>query len=131
MQNIFQKLNNVIHTFYYDVPPCIRCGSPVTGRYIKLHRENDTEWQINESLRHGELVRALEEPTEKNCFCAHCGYEWTGSVKLRFISKNKLQEEKKKRHTIEIMNERKTEERKERRNDHSMFKHIKRYVGKL
>ena len=131
MQNPFRKLSDIIHVFYYDVPPCIRCGSYITCRYIKLHGDNDVEWQIDESLRHGELVQALDELPEQNCFCAECGCEWIGDVKLRFISKAELQEEKKQRHTIEIMTERIAQEREDRKNDHTMFKSIRRYIGKL
>lgn len=122
---------NIKFKLYYYVPPCPLCGSPVTGRYVKLHRDVDTEWQINESLRHGELIKALNEVPIRNCFCINCGYEWNYDAKAIFISQNELNEEKKKRHTIDILNKCIEEQKSEERKNHSLFKPIKKFIGKI
>lgn len=126
--NIFKK---IIHRTYYYISPCPSCGSPVTGRYVKLHRETDTEWQINESLRHGELIKAVNEVPLRNCFCVNCKYEWSDDVKLQFLSQEKINEEKKKRLTVEILNRRIAEQREAYKHDHSLLKPIKRFIGKI
>lgn len=125
---IFDKL---IHHFYYYVPPCPSCKSHMTGYYIKLHRDTDTQWQINESLRHGELVKAVQVVPSKNCFCVACGYEWYDSVDLRFVSREFVKKQKKERLTIEILNKRIEEQKQEIKNDHAPFKGIRRFIGKL
>lgn len=130
MQNL-QFLSKIIHRFYYYIPPCPVCKSPVTGRYVKLHRETDTDWQINESLRHGELIKALNEVPKRNCFCVNCGYEWIGDAKLQFLSQQEINKEKKKRLTIEILNKRIEEQRNAARHDHSLFKPLKKFIGKI
>lgn len=131
MSNPKNVLLKIIHRFYYYIPPCPSCGSPVTGRYVKLHRETDTEWQINESLRHGELIQALNEVPLRNCFCVNCGYEWNEDAKLQFLSQEKINEEKKKRLTVDILNKRIAEQREALKRDHSLFKPIKRFIGKI
>lgn len=85
--------------FYYYIPPCPKCGSRRTGRYI---RETRNSAMIEESsLRHGEIVRfAMEEPI-KNAFCVDCGYTWGCTPELKFWPQSRIQEEIEERTTEE------------------------------
>lgn len=116
---------------YYYVPPCPECNSPITGQYMKLHRETDTEWQINEALRHGELIKALNTVPDRNCFCVNCGHEWFYSIDLALISTKELNIEREKRLTAEILNKRIEEQRELEKHQFSLFKPLKKFIGKL
>ena len=48
---------------YYYVPSCPKCGSVITGRFVRARNDNDADWIIDESLRHGEIV----SPVPKVC----------------------------------------------------------------
>lgn len=61
--------------FYYYVPPCPKCGSRRTGRYIK-RPITDSGFIKEKSLKMGELVRFAPSEPIKNAFCEDCGYEW-------------------------------------------------------
>ena len=116
---------------YYMVPPCPVCQSPVTGRYVRLSRDNVTEWQMDEALAAGELIQPISEMSPRNCFCVNCGYEWIGDVTFKLYSLEEINKQKIIRHTREILTERKKIQREEYRNDRSMFRGIKRFIGKI
>lgn len=130
-EKIKERLNKIIHRTYYYVPPCPFCGSPITGYFVKLRRENDIQWQINECLRHGELIEPVEEMSDKNCFCTECGAEFKAAIETKFLSQEEIDKEKTRRMTRRILNLRIDEAREEYRNDHSAFKLFKRFVGKI
>ena len=91
---------------YYYVGQCTKCGSEVTGRYVRTHRTTENEWMIDEALKNGELVRPITEILGDNCFCLECGEDFNAPVEFRLISTNELKEEKIKRHTVEFLSER-------------------------
>ncbi len=79
---------------YTYVPPCPRCGSANTGRYI--HQEI-TLWSFadaeRKALDRGELVRVSSLPSsqmEANLFCADCGVEWMGSTRTLKLTRDEI-----------------------------------------
>lgn len=115
---------------YYHVPRCPVCYSDMTGRFIKFHNQTEADWAINESLRNGELVKPQSEMTDNNVFCLDCGHTWKAVVNLSFVSYNTIEEEKEKRHTKEILNERVIEKGEEDKKPKA-FGHIRRFIGKV
>ena len=116
------NIESLIKKPYYYVPPCPRCESRMTGRFVQAHKAADTEWVINESLKNGELVEAVPEVGKFNCFCAKCGYKWDDIVSLKFMSLEEIKEEKWVRFTNDILKCRMDEEREilmEKRKKHS------------
>ena len=84
--------------FYYYVPPCPKCGSRKTGRYMKMPFTG-SGYTKEDSLKNGEWVRfAKEEPIE-NCFCMTCGTNWSGKVSLKWWPFDRIQEEIRARET--------------------------------
>lgn len=91
------------HIYYY-VPPCPRCGSRKTGRYVKTPYSG-AGYMKEHSLKNGELIRfCLEEPID-NGFCASCGFEWPVRVETRFLPYQKIMEEQKVRGTQDAYEE--------------------------
>lgn len=83
-----------IRHLYYYVPPCPKCGSRITGRYVKQpHNQGDAEYMQRESLKHGELIRFVPSEPIKNCYCEECGHEWGHTVRSYFITKERMEEE--------------------------------------
>ena len=79
------------HIYYY-VPPCPRCGSRKTGRYIRAPFTG-SGFTKEESLKNGELVRfAIEEPIN-NGFCVSCGHEWPVRVETKLWTYDQIHEE--------------------------------------
>lgn len=81
---------------YTYVPPCPRCGSVHTGRYISqaimMGSLIDTEKQ---ALKKGELVRISGVPLsemEVNLFCDDCGVEWMGKTTTLWLDKKEIEE---------------------------------------
>ncbi len=107
---MMDKLNDIIRMPYYYVEKCPYCGSYVTGRYIKLHRKADAEWQIDESLKHGELVRTKAELIGANCFCLDCDRDFSAPVKMKMLSISEIKNEKLRRCTNDILGERYNDE---------------------
>lgn len=86
---------------YYYVPRCPNCGSRVTGRYMKEQRNaDDTIYVMKNSLKHGELITFVPNVPYENCYCEDCGHEWHHNVDLKWISKERIEEEKKARDTL-------------------------------
>jgi len=122
---------NIIKAPYYYVRPCPFCKSNVTGYFIKLRRDNVSDWQINEALRHGEIVKPIEEVGNKNCFCLNCQEMWSDTVEMKLLTLKEIENEKTLRRTRELLNRRIYEEREAEKKDHSIFKPIKKFIGKL
>lgn len=79
---------------YYYVPPCPRCGSRKTGRYVSRSiTQEDTNYMIKESLRHGELVHVRNPVPVKNAYCEDCGYEWAEHIYAQLWDTGRVQEE--------------------------------------
>lgn len=108
-----------IHMYKY-VPPCPKCKSRITGRYVRMPAlVSDRQYQERESLKGGEIVRFISKVPYKNCFCVDCSHEWHELVDTKWMSKAEIEEEIEARHTyevyIEVLNEQ-TEEEKKRGN---------------
>lgn len=85
---------------YYYVQRCPKCGSRKTGRYMKEPRNiDDAEYTMRNSLMHGEIIEFLPEIPYDNCFCEDCGHEWHYDVGAKWISKERIEEEKRARET--------------------------------
>ena len=92
--------------FYYDVPPCPKCGSYRTGRYIRYPRtKENAEYMIEQSLKHGEIIRFLEKEPIKNAFCEDCGHRWSWSVKVNLVSQEYILKQIEKRKLQEDINQ--------------------------
>lgn len=88
----------------YYVPPCPVCKSRCTGRYLR--RPVAESWYVEEkSLKNAEIVRFVPKEPVKNVFCVDCGYEWGHMVKVRFITREELEEESEARGTKEAYEE--------------------------
>ncbi len=127
--NLSKKIKKIPYKSYYYVPPCPLCQSPATGYFVKLRRDTDTEWQINEALRHGELVEPVAELTDINCFCSNCGLEFIAPVTSKFLSQEEIEAEKTKRNTRKILSSRINDEKEERKKQ--KFKFIRNFIGKI
>ena len=87
---------------YYYVQRCPNCQSRITGRYIKMPKnENEQIYTERESLRAGELIKFAQEVPFNNCYCEECGYEWHYEVTEKLISEERIEEEKTARRTPE------------------------------
>ena len=92
--NIIEKFKKTVKMPYYYVGQCPHCGSYATGRYVKLHRRTEVEWQVDESLKNGELVRMKADLVGPNCFCIECDNDFTYPVKLKMASLAEMNMEK-------------------------------------
>ena len=96
---------------YKYVPPCPKCGSFCTGRYVKEpYSEKGKDYLERESLRFGEIVRFIQSIPYKNMFCVDCDYKWHGIVETKLISKDELDDMIEKRETYEAYIEAKEEQ---------------------
>lgn len=78
---------------YHYVSPCPRCHSKQTGYYvcsdIQLPR------LITRGLKKGELIETKGTKSDLNVYCSECEYEWIENIKVSFVSKNFINEQKK------------------------------------
>ncbi len=106
MNNPFKKLRKIIKKPYYYVNKCPYCGSYATGRYVKQHRRTEVEWQIDEALKNGELIRVKPELLGSNCFCLECDRDFSAPVTMKMVPLSQIDKEKVRRHTVDILSER-------------------------
>lgn len=94
-------LYNMRPVLYYYVPECPKCGSHMTGRYVRRPITKRDIWYVqSESLKHGELVRMVDKVPIENAYCEECGAQWPAHIYGTFIPAWKAEEEKKKRDTL-------------------------------
>ena len=101
MRDVFKKISitRIIRKPYYYVPPCPKCKSPMTGKFVReLHSEYETDWRLKSSLKNGEII-APGTKNGKECFCLNCGHEWNDIVELKFWTIEKINEQKELRKT--------------------------------
>lgn len=80
---------------YYFVPPCPECGGRKTGRYVRMPLTKlDTRYVMDESLKHGELIRMVEKVPVSNAFCTECGAEWPEHIYAKMYPAWKVEKEK-------------------------------------
>ncbi len=130
-EKIRKKIQETVKLPYYYVPPCPACKSPITGRYMKYMGETSSEWQVNESLRNGEIVEIVSVVPEENCFCCACGHEWEEDIRMRLFTLEEIEQEKAFRGTNIALNERMKRIKEERMNDKGAFRGFRRFIGKI
>jgi hypothetical protein len=79
---------------YHYVPPCPRCGSLRTGRFITGSYDSISEVR---ALKKGELIQSKYTQDSFTCFCDDCGISFPGQIKIMLLSSAELQEQKKLR----------------------------------
>ncbi len=92
-----------IPTLYTYVPPCPVCGSPRTGRYVRLTPLTEEYSQL-EALRYGEIIQPAgdKKHLEGELFCVACGNIWRGKVQKRRMSSLELACERNVRGTAQL-----------------------------
>lgn len=109
-QSLQEIYRNKLKMPYYYVPSCPKCGSVITGRFVRARNDNDADWIIDESLRHGEIVSPVPKVLSENCFCCECNTTFTGDIEMKWLSLNELDKEKLNRDIYAIWQERKGDE---------------------
>lgn len=75
------------------VPPCPKCGSCRTGRYV-YYRGRFPERLCAQYMKKGELIRTSSGLNMPRCFCDDCGLEWYGETKTKLLSGKQIRERK-------------------------------------
>ena len=100
---LIKKLKSILkkrHT-YVNVPDCPFCGSKKTGYYI--YQSNSAKSIPFETAKHllkGEYVcfsQMTQTADSPDFYCQSCGTEWNGDVSISFVSKEDMENERKKR----------------------------------
>lgn len=100
---------------YYYVPPCPRCQSRKTGRYVKNPVvKQDKGYIFEESLKNGEIVEETDIVPVENAFCCDCGYEWSCYIETIWLTPQEILKQKRAR-GIEGLSEKLENERREER----------------
>ena len=90
-----------IHMYKY-VPPCPKCHSVCTGRYVRTPMtKGDRDYMEIETLKYGEIVRFINRTPTKNLFCVDCDYTWHGLVETRWYNMEEIEREVEQRGTYE------------------------------
>lgn len=87
-------MNMFFRKYYHYVPPCPRCGSHKTGRYVNVLMPNyGTEKIIAKCLKGGELIKITGDLSlpENNVYCEDCGAEWSTNIDTFLINKKQLE----------------------------------------
>ncbi len=125
--------DKIIWVPYYYVPPCPKCKSLLTGRFIKVHRDIENEWAMKEALRNGELVKPVEEiPDDYDSICFECDHMFYGPVELKIVPMSRIRKEKQLRGTNEILgciNDYYKENAKEPKR--GLAKAVGKFIGKI
>ena len=92
-----------VPTLYSYVPTCPACGSPRTGRYVRMTPFTEEYTQL-EALRYGEIIQPAGERKhlEGELFCVTCGNIWRGKTEKRRLSPFELAREKELRGTAQL-----------------------------
>ena len=92
-----------VPTLYIYVPTCPACGSPRTGRYVRMTPFTE-EYTRFEALRYGEIIEPAGnlKHLEGELFCLTCGNIWRGKIEKRRLSPFELAREKELRGTTQL-----------------------------
>lgn len=92
-----------VPTLYIYVPTCPACGSPRTGRYVRMTPFTE-EYTRLEALRYGEIIEPAGnlKHLEGELFCLTCGNIWRGKIEKRRLSPFELAREKELRGTTQL-----------------------------
>lgn len=80
----------------YLVPDCPHCGSGHTGRYIEYHGTDEGDVTASH-MRKGELVVPSYTDHTDNLYCEECGFEWTGTPRMAWVTRKELKKLKEKK----------------------------------
>jgi hypothetical protein len=87
---------NKVH--YHRVPPCPKCGSKKTGRFLYVsNTRSGVEKVIGDCMAKGELVQlvpSLETVKYENAYCEDCGCEWHANIETFWLSKENIAKER-------------------------------------
>ena len=89
---------------YYYVPPCPKCGSKMTGRFV-FPVLMQKQQMLLDAYANGELVAFYDRLKNENAFCAACGYEWNAKIETTRLTDAQIQQEKQDRHVDEVYDE--------------------------
>ncbi len=91
-------IKNLFKPRYHFVPPCPRCGSYHTGRYVKTSDPKVDKLYISKANK-GELVKGVNPyiPLEYNAYCEECGSEWNAVIENRIRTPEMVLIEKQRR----------------------------------
>lgn len=86
---------------YNYVDKCPRCGAYNTGyTYITSAPSNAEDYKVK-SLYNGELVEIVvgfnTDYYDNNLFCKTCNARWTGDVKVKFLTDEEIEQQRKLR----------------------------------
>lgn len=89
-------LTPFIKTKCHEVPPCPRCTSTKTGRYIfVMNNASDIEKLIASYMKKGELIKPIlgfHNSEHPNLYCEDCGAEWYDEVFPKYVTDKELEE---------------------------------------
>lgn len=104
-KKIFKKKEELtLKTLYYYMPPCPKCKSERTGRYLAQPYVNK-HYTVIESLKNGELVQLKKTVPRNNAYCADCGFEWHEEPRLVRIEQEEKEDEIARRGTEKLLYE--------------------------
>ena len=87
---------NKVH--YHRVPPCPKCGSKKTGRFLYVsNTSSGVEKIIGGCMAKGELVQlisGLDATKYENAYCDNCGCEWHANIETFWLSHDKIAKER-------------------------------------
>lgn len=89
-----------LKTRYHYVPPCPRCNSQKTGRFIYMATTNNIDKIISSRMLKGELVKIIPGITEsqyENAYCEECGCEWHANIDILLLDQENISKEMSKR----------------------------------
>ena len=87
---------------YVYIPPCPRCDSPATGRYMKMPSVN-RDYVMIDSLKRGEVIVFKPAEPIENAFCLDCGHEWAERIRTSWITRAEREEQCLLRGTAEML----------------------------
>ena len=86
-----------LKTRYHYVPPCPRCNSQKTGRFIYMATTNNIDKIISSRMLKGELVKIIPGITEsqyENAYCEECGCEWHANIENLWLNQEQILKER-------------------------------------
>lgn len=115
----------------YRVPRCPRCGSRLTGRYLKYHSIDNDDYISKTSLKNGEFIRFVPEvDPDHNLFCSECGFSWSEYISVQWKKLKDIKEERRVYGTEQVLNDIVADEKsKEKAQKRGLFHTIGKFVG--
>lgn len=133
MKKIRKLLNEYVKKPYYYVPPCPRCGSHITGKFVRMRGTHDTDWMITEALRNGELIAPVPEILEDTAYCVECDHTWNAQISMQMLTQEEIQQQKVLRMTNQILAARYSQikEEEKKKNRGFIIGSFAKFIGKI